>query len=88
MENEINEVLEEGVVNEVDNVSSKTSKTKAVFLGIAAATMGLLVAFRKKISAKVVDVMIKKLSKKGFTVLTPAPNNVSENLFEDLDESN
>lgn len=87
MENEL-EVMEEGMVNETDNVNGKTSKAKAVFVGIAAATMGLLVLFRKKISAKIIDVMTKKLTKKGFTVLNPVENNVSENLFEDLDESN
>lgn len=87
MENTLNEVLEgNDVLTESGN--GKTSKGKAAIVGITAATLGLLVLFRKKISAKLIDVMTNKLKKKGFTVLTPVPNNVSENLFEDLDESN
>ena len=88
MENELN-VLEEGMNNElIGSISEKTSKSKTAFVGITVATMGLLVLFRKKIGAKIVDIIVKKLTKKGYTVVNPVTDKDSENLFEDLDESN
>lgn len=66
MENEVKEVLEEGVVDELDNVNQKSSKV-AIFGAVAAVT-GLLFVFRKKISARVEKRMVKKLTKKGYSV--------------------
>lgn len=70
MEKEVTEVLEEGVVNELENVKPKPSKV--AFIGFAAAiTAGLLLVFRKKIATKVEGSMVKKLTKKGYTIYKP-----------------
>jgi hypothetical protein len=69
MKNEVNEILEGDVVNELGNVNPKPSKV-AIF-GIVAATAGLFVVFRKKIRTKMEKRMVKKLTKKGYTICEP-----------------
>lgn len=78
MENEVKEVLEEGAVDEVNKTNHKSSKVVAI-LGIAAA--GLLLAFRKKINTRIEKSMVKKLTKKGYSVFEPT----STEDFSDLE---
>lgn len=81
MENELNEVMEVGVSNELENVSRKPSKV-AIFGIAAAAITGLVVAFRKKIGARMEKRMVKKLTKKGYTVYEPELEVFSDNTVE------
>ena len=84
MENEVKEVLDEVVGNESSNVSRKSSKV-AIF-GLAATAVALLVAFRKKISARVDGRMVKRLTKRGYTVHTPVEVEViPDNLLEEIE---
>lgn len=69
MENEVKEVLDEVVENEV--VTTNRKSPKAAIIGVAAAAVALLVAFRKKIGVKIDDSMVKRLTKKGYTVNSP-----------------
>lgn len=70
MGKELQEVMGEEMVNELEEVNNKPSK--GAVLGIAiAAVAGVLFAFRKKINAKIEGSMVKKLSKKGYTVIEP-----------------
>lgn len=84
MENEVVEVLEEGTVNEVNNVNKPS---KGTFLGIVAAVTGiaLLVKFRKKIGSKIDNFRVNKLTKKGYTVNPPVKlDTISEDLLEEI----
>lgn len=84
MENEVKEVLDEVVENEA--VTTNRKPAKAAIIGIAAATVALLVAFRKKIAAKNEARMVKKLEKKGYTVNSPVDLKVisDDELFEEV----
>lgn len=63
-----NEVLETGVVDELEVVNKKP--TKGMIIGIAAvAVAGVLLACRRKIGAKIEGRMVKKLMNKGYTVI-------------------
>ena len=67
MENEKNVLVEEAG-NLTEEINHKTSKV--AILGIAAVTAAaLLLKFRRKISSKIENVMVRKLSKKGYAVL-------------------
>lgn len=68
MEKEL-EVLEEGVGNATETV--RRGPSKGVIIGVTAAAIGLLVVFRKKIRARAEKRMVKKLTKKGYTVYEP-----------------
>lgn len=82
MEKEL-EVLEEGVSNELGNANHKRSKLMTV--GIAAAAIGLYVAFRKKIKARAEKRMIKKLTKRGYTVTEPILDKDFDELLEPIE---
>ena len=82
MEKELQEVMGEEMVNELEEVNKKPSK--GAVLGIAvAAVAGVLFAFRKKINAKIEGSMVKKLSKKGYTIIKPElGETISEKVLE------
>lgn len=69
MEKEL-EILEEEMTNELETVSRRPSK-KVVFGIVTVGTICLLLAFRKKIKAKIEKSMVKKLEKKGYMVVEP-----------------
>ena len=85
MENETKELLVEE--NGVTSPEVNRKSSKATFWGIAAVTTAvLLLKFRKKIGAKIENVMAKRLGKKGYAILSPTemeeeiPNIVAENI--------
>lgn len=81
MENEVKEVMDEVVGNEA--VTTNRKAPKAAIIGIAVATVALLVAFRKKIAAKNEARMVKKLTKKGYTVNSPSTfEDISDDLLD------
>lgn len=80
-EKELNEVME-GVVNESETVNRKPSKV-AIFGIVAVTVTGLLLGFRKKISAKIEGSMVKRLTKKGYTIFEP---EASEKVVEAFTE--
>ena len=83
MENEIKEILDEGTVTELNTVNTR-SKIAGI-LGIAAiATTSLLFVFRKKIAAKHEEKMVKKLTKKGYTVYEPI-NDIPDDSVETIE---
>lgn len=84
MENEVKEVLDEVVENEA--VTTNRKPAKAAIIGIAAATVALLVAFRKKIGAKIDGRMVKRLTKKGYTIDSPVDLKAisDDELFEEV----
>ena len=82
MENEVKEVLDEVAENEV--VTTNRKSPKAAIIGIAAATVALLVAFRKKIGAKIDGRMVKRLTKKGYSVINPTDLVVTDDLLEEV----
>ena len=71
MENEVKELLEEEMETEVGEVNRKPSKAKILGVAVIASVTALLLKFRKKIGSKIEGVMVKKLNKKGYTVLEP-----------------
>ena len=84
MENEIKEVMDEGLNNGLGETNRKASK--GMILGIAAAAVtAVLLKFRKKISSKIESHMVKKLTKKGYSVATPEDlTSFSETIIENL----
>lgn len=85
MENEVKEViLDEELGNEV--VAKVDRKTpKLVILGGITAVAALLFKFRNKINAKIEGNMVKKLTKRGYVVNSPAElKEIEEEIFEKL----
>lgn len=83
MENEVKEVLDEVTGNETVNTKRKSSKV--AIIGIATTAVALLVAFRKKIGAKIDGRMVKRLTKKGYTVNSPVDLEViSDDLLDEI----
>lgn len=83
MENEVKEVLEEGLNTETGNVNRKSPKV--MILGIVAVTTALLLKFRNKISAKIENIMVNKLDKKGYFIQKPAQlTDDVEQVFEEI----
>ena len=80
MENELNEVLVEE--NGVLSTETNRKSSKGVILGIAAVAAVLLFKFRRKISAKIENSMVKKLGKKGYSIMSPLEMN---ELTDDID---
>lgn len=72
MENELNEVLVEGQEGIVESSVSNQKSSKGVFLGIAAVAAVLLFKFRKKIGTKIENAMVKRLDRKGYSVISPS----------------
>ena len=81
MENELNELMEVGTSNELEKVSRKPSKV-AIFGIVAATVAGLSLAFRKKIKARAEKRMVKKLTKRGYTVYEPEPEVFTDKTSE------
>ena len=84
MENLENELLNEEVNNGLEEVTRKPSKVKIIGIAALASVTALLLKFRKKIGTRIEGVMVKKLSKKGYTVLEPM---VSTEIAEKIDET-
>lgn len=80
MENELNEVLVEE--NGALPTEANHKSSKGLILGIAAVTAVLLFRFRKRISTKIENSMVKKLGKKGYSVISPTELN---ELTDDID---
>ena len=84
MENEVKEVMEEGLSTETGNVNRKSPK--GMILGIVAVTTVLLLKFRNKISTKIEKIMVNKLDKKGYSIQAPLLDENPEKIFEDIKE--
>ena len=88
MENEVKELLDDELNNELGKVNRKASK--GMILGITAvAVSALLFRFRNKINTKIEGSMVRKLSKKGYTVLEPVAtteltDKIDDALLENL----
>ena len=83
MEEKNLEVLEEGLTNESETVSRRPSK--GMIIGIVTlGTFGVLLAFRKKIKAKIEKSMVKKLEKRGYMIVEPT---LAEEFQDEIEES-
>lgn len=72
MENEVKEVLVEGQEGIMMPSETNQKSSKGVLLGIATVAAVLLFKFRKKIGTKIENSMVKKLGKKGYSVISPS----------------
>ena len=82
MEKEL-EVLEEGVSEVTETV--RRGPSKGLIIGITAATVGLFVVFRKKIKARAEKRMVKKLTKRGYTVSEPIQEKDFDEILEPVE---
>lgn len=87
MEKEFTEVLEEGLVNEVEVINHKPSVGMIVGIAVTAVTIPLIV-FRKKIKAKAEERMIKKLRDRGYHVCVPVTEAEVDEVIENLESEN
>lgn len=84
MENEVKEVLDEELGNELGNVNRKSSKVKILGIATVTAVTAVLLKFRNKINARIERKMVNKLTKKGYSVISPVD---SEKIADELLES-
>lgn len=85
MEKEVKELLDEGLSNELDNVSRKSSRGTLLGVAAIAVTTALLFKFRNKIGSKIDKIMVKKLTNKGYAVHAPAELElISDELLEEI----
>lgn len=81
---------EELMVETLEEVTPETTggnrkNFKMVIIGATAGVLGLLLACRKKISQKLEENAIRKLNKKGYTVIKqeePAVENSEDDVFD------
>lgn len=73
---ELNETLVEEVVDNNETVVADKKSSKAFLIGGLVAIGAILFGFRKKISAKIDASMVKKLTKKGYSIYSPTDLSV------------
>lgn len=87
MENEVKEVLVEEVVNNEETVMVDNKPSKALLIGGLVAIGAILFKFRNKIGTKLDGFMVKKLTKKGYSVYSPTDLEVisDDEAFKDVE---
>lgn len=80
MENLLNEEMVEETV--VPSTEANRKSSKGLILGVATIAAVVLFKFRKKIGTRIENSMVKKLGKKGYSVISPAELN---DLTDDID---
>lgn len=80
MENLLNEEMVEETV--VPSTEANRKSSKGLILGVVTIAAVVLFKFRKKIGTRIENSMVKKLGKKGYSVISPAELN---DLTDDID---